>query len=919
MKKSIAGVLASALALNSLLMMPVSTFAVESVTVEAEDAKVNGVGEVKTAIKGFTGTGYVDLTDNTAGAPSITFTVDVKEAGSYGLTVRYATSYGSKPIAVTVNGDPAQGGTLEASDTFESFDAGKVNLKAGKNEIVVTASWGWMQLDSITVGEYKAPERPAITASHKALSDAKAIKETQQLYAYLHSIYGKNILAGQQEIYKGGPHDIETEFNYIKEKTGKLPAIRGFDYGNFCCPAFGSDDGSTERVLAWAAQGGIATASFHLNVPTDFASYEIGQRIDWAQTTYSEKTDFSPSKAATAGTKENQYYTQALDTLAEQFDILQKKGVSVLWRPLHEAEGGGGEGGSWFWWGREGSKAYRDLYRYTYKYLTEEKGIHNLIWEWNSYDFSSSANWYPGDEYVDIIGYDKYNCTDWSTNPPTLIHNTNPETNLFYSMMARYGNTKMIALMECDSFSTLSAITEEKAGWLYFMPWYDGGQDNTNFLSNPKFNTVEDLVEMYQSEYCITLDELPDFTKLDVTTETNAPVNTEPTEAKPGHASIATDSKGVTSVDFPEATGTVVLDVELGKNTEANGGLGTSIELNGKYYWVNVEWKASKSGEIELELAKNVLNVTEGIEPVEDEALKKSILEKLPSQKSFQFQVWNNEGGKSAEVVLKDAWVKKSGTSTDPTEAPTEKPTEKPTEPATQKPTEPDASKKQADIQTDTKGQTFVEFAEAASTYYLDVTLPEGAKYANGGLGCSVEIDGEYYWANIQWEAKTSGEVAVDPVKNFLNVSLGTEEVKDEAIIAAAKEAAAKQTKFQFQKWYADKGEADDVVLNSAYTKAKTTEPTEVKPTETTKPTETQPASEPEKLPEVSVYGDLNGDKTVDIMDAIAINKFLLGVKELDAQAKANADVDKNGQLDADDALNLLKKALEMIELPVTK
>ena len=54
-------------------------------------------------------------------------------------------------------------------------------------------------------------------------------------------------------------------------------------------------------------------------------------------------------------------------------------------------------------------------------------------------------------------------------------------------------------------------------------------------------------------------------------------------------------------------------------------------------------------------------------------------------------------------------------------------------------------------------------------------------------------------------------------------------------------------------------------------------------------------------------------------MDAIAINKFLLGVKELDAQAKANADVDKNGQLDADDALNLLKKALEMIELPVTK
>ena len=72
-----------------------------------------------------------------------------------------------------------------------------------------------------------------------------------------------------------------------------------------------------------------------------------------------------------------------------------------------------------------------------------------------------------------------------------------------------YGNTKMVALMECDSFSTLGEITSEKAGWLYFMPWYDGGKGTDDFLSNPLFNTVEDLIEMYQSDYCITLDELP--------------------------------------------------------------------------------------------------------------------------------------------------------------------------------------------------------------------------------------------------------------------------------------------------------------------------------------------------------------------------------------------------------------------------
>ena len=95
--------------------------------------------------------------------------------------------------------------------------------------------------------------------------------------AYLNSVYGKNIISGQQEIYSGGPHGLETEFEYLKDTTGHYPAIRGFDYGNFCCPAFGSDDGSTKRVLDWVKnKNGIATASFHLNVPKDFENFKIG-------------------------------------------------------------------------------------------------------------------------------------------------------------------------------------------------------------------------------------------------------------------------------------------------------------------------------------------------------------------------------------------------------------------------------------------------------------------------------------------------------------------------------------------------------------------------------------------------------------------------------------------------------------------
>ena len=35
----------------------------------------------------------------------------------------------------------------------------------------------------------------------------------------------------------------------------------------------------------------------------------------------------------------------------------------------------------------------------------------NLIWVWTD-TFQTSPDWYPGDEYVDIIGYDKYNAYD---------------------------------------------------------------------------------------------------------------------------------------------------------------------------------------------------------------------------------------------------------------------------------------------------------------------------------------------------------------------------------------------------------------------------------------------------------------------------------------------------------------------------
>ena len=85
--------------------------------------------------------------------------------------------------------------------------------------------------------------------------------------------------------------------------------------------------------------------------------------------------------------------------------------------------------------------------------------------------------------------------------------------------------------------------------------------------------------------------------------------------------------------------------------------------------------------------------------------------------------------------------------------------------------------------------------------------------------------------------------------------------------------------------------------------------PTETKPTET-KPTETTGKTEPSGKVK---YCDTTCDGAVSILDVIAINKMLLGVSKLSDEGARNADVDDSGIVDSQDALNILKRVLELL------
>jgi len=189
----------------------------------------------------------------------------------------------------------------------------------------------------------------------------------------------------------------------------------------------------------------------------------------------------------------------AIEDLAEQLLILQENNIPIIFRPFHEAEGYNNTDGSgaWFWWGSGGAEVFKELWKLLYTTLTEEYGLHNLIWEVNLYTYANSFEWYPGDEYVDIVAYDKYEGSPyrWGTSAATSI---------FLTLVNYTNDTKMVAMSENDTIPDIQNIVNEGAWWLYFCPWYG------DFILSPSKNDPKLLNTIYNSEYVITLDELPD-------------------------------------------------------------------------------------------------------------------------------------------------------------------------------------------------------------------------------------------------------------------------------------------------------------------------------------------------------------------------------------------------------------------------
>lgn len=180
------------------------------------------------------------------------------------------------------------------------------------------------------------------------------------------------------------------------------------------------------------------------------------------ETTGSVKYDFKAAKneftlddAVTDGTWANRFMKSDLEKIVPYLQQLQQANIPVLWRPLHEAAG------KWFWWGNGSAASYVKLWHFMYDYF-KAKGINNLIWVWTSE--KADSDWYPGDDYVDIIGTDMYGQDGTAVSAAAMADR-------FNTLAYRYP-TKMISLTECGTVSDVPTQWNSDAKWSWFMPWY---------------------------------------------------------------------------------------------------------------------------------------------------------------------------------------------------------------------------------------------------------------------------------------------------------------------------------------------------------------------------------------------------------------------------------------------------------------
>ena len=359
---------------------------------------------------------------------------------------------------------------------------------------------------------------PSVLDPVKTLSNPNASQQAKNVYGFLLEQSGKKTLSGVQS-----SHSNRNDFaDAVYRHTGKHPALAGYDFiflHYSPTPDSWSWVQNYNDISAAKEQwdnNGLVSYMWHWNVPSSEAVWKnalenYGEFDGYAF--YSDQTAFDIREALKPGTWQNDFIMRDIEEVAGYLQLLEDEGIPVIWRPLHEAAGnyglyeGGGQG-AWFWWGRGGAEPCKELWRLLYDQLVNVHGLDNLIWVWTvdvvpsiPYAQERNLDWYPGDEYVDILGVDIY------------AQDTDAKTEQYQALVDMVKGSRLVTISECGNIPDPSKCMEEGNKWSWFMVWPNADADGNIILSpsgsNFDLNTSEYWNNVMADPYILNREHMP--------------------------------------------------------------------------------------------------------------------------------------------------------------------------------------------------------------------------------------------------------------------------------------------------------------------------------------------------------------------------------------------------------------------------
>lgn len=438
---------------------------------EAEDAEYTTNLSVQDYITGYSGSGYVGSFTSTS--DQLTFHLSNIEAGVYEIYFSYSTSnWGNKQCLVNVNGST---GTmnLSASSNFSKIKYGRVKMSAGENTIIVTPSYTYFNIDYLQI----IPDTSIQTSFQidETLVTPNPMAAASHLYNFLKVNFQSKIISGTMANYNTNIKEAE----WVHTQTGKWPALTGFDLIDYTRNwSWINYSELVENAKNYWTNNGLVALTWHWRDPS---------RI--TDEFYTANTSFDITKVNDTNSAEYKAMIEDIDQIATYLKQLKDAGVPVLWRPLHEAAGG------WFWWGAADAQSCVTLWKLLFDQLVNKHELNNLIWIWTSDTNTDALNWYPGDNYVDIIGIDIY--------PGENQHGS--QYIQFDKLKEIFKGKKMITLSECGSIPDPALMMEYGDTWSWFMPW------NGDYTRSDIHNGSDWWTKIFNYDFVLTRETMPNL------------------------------------------------------------------------------------------------------------------------------------------------------------------------------------------------------------------------------------------------------------------------------------------------------------------------------------------------------------------------------------------------------------------------